>query len=82
MTTEALLTECARRGVHLRADGDRIKYRPRDVVDGDAELLDAMRRHKPTLLTELRRDAAVGNAWERLRVAFDVGWPPRWLDQR
>ena len=80
MTADAILTECARRGIHLRAEGDRIKYRPRDVVDGDAELLAAMRRHKPALLAELRRDAAVADAWERLRIAFErAGRPDGWL---
>lgn len=80
MTIEAIFLECARRGIHLRADGDLIKYSPPDVVDGDAELLDAMRRNKPALLAELRRDAAVADAWEFLRAYHArAGQPAGWF---
>lgn len=53
MTAAAILSECQRRGVHLRADGELIKYKPIAAVDG--ELLEAMREHKPELLSYLRR---------------------------
>jgi hypothetical protein len=74
MTAAAILTECARRGIHLRADGDLIRYRPRDAVDTDPDLLGAMRERKAELLAHLRRsvDVRVGPWQPPGRVA-----PPR-----
>lgn len=54
MTAAAILSECQRRGVHLRVDGELIKYKPIAAVDG--KLLEAMRAHKAELLAYLRRD--------------------------
>jgi len=62
MTVAAIITECHRRGIHLRAEGDLIRYRPRDAVEADPDLLDAMRERRAELLSYLRRaeDARVG----------------------
>ena len=51
MTAAAVLAECDRLGVVLRADGDLIRFRPRSAVDDD--LLAAIRERKPELLEYL-----------------------------
>jgi hypothetical protein len=43
-----ILHELHRRGVAVRRDGDRIRFRPKEAVP--AELLERMREHKPALL--------------------------------
>ena len=60
MTATAILSECARRGVTLRAADGMLRFRPASTV-GD-ELRAAMRAHKPELLARLRcsHDERVG----------------------
>ena len=53
MTATAILSECARRGVTLRAADGMLRFRPASAVD--AELRAAMRAHKPELLSYLRQ---------------------------
>ena len=46
MSARALLAELRGRGVELVADGDRLQYRPANVVT--PELLDRLHANKPT----------------------------------
>ena len=70
MTTDTILSECARRGIHLRADGELIKYSPIDAVGAD--LLAAMRARKAELLAELRQAALDEREYE-YRVSQAIG---------
>lgn len=55
MTAQQLLTELYRLGVELKPDGDRILYRPQELVP--PALLAEMKEHKPALLEYLRDDS-------------------------
>jgi hypothetical protein len=50
-----LLSELTRRGIHLEADGSRLRYYPRSAVTRD--LVERMRAHKDELLAALRSKA-------------------------
>lgn len=54
-TVTQLLQDLQRRGVTVRAIGDRIGFKPADAVPPD--LLERMKRHKAELLQALRADA-------------------------
>ena len=56
MTPDSLLAELRRRGIELRAAGDRLLYRPEEALD--PELRVALRTHKAAVLAGLRRDSA------------------------
>jgi hypothetical protein len=56
MSARALLAELRERGVELVADGDRLQYRPRNLLTPD--LLDRLRANKAALLKLLE--------WERV----------------
>ncbi len=70
MSAKALLQELRGRGIELVVDGDRLQYRPRSVVTPD--LLDRLRKHKPSLLKLLE--------WEKhkLEEASRLGCVARW----
>ena len=55
MTATEVLEALEARGVEVHAEGDRIHFRPRDAA---ADLVDAMRTHKPELLRLLSRRRA------------------------
>jgi len=57
MTPAALLAELRRLGVTLVADGEGLRYRPRDAVP--AELVSELRQHKPALLRLLPHYAGI-----------------------
>ena len=63
----ALLDELGRRGVELRADGDRLRYRPVDAISPG--LLTQLRVHKAELMTILR----AGDYWARRAAALLFG---------
>ncbi len=78
MTPVEVMAECGRRGIELRATADRLEWRPADAVAG--ELLEALSAHRREVAAELRRDAAVADAWERLRELYArAGQPDDWL---
>lgn len=52
MTAQSLLEDLQARGITLRAEGDRLRFHPREVV-GPQDLA-ALRAHKPELLALLR----------------------------
>ena len=54
MSPAELLGELTRQGIELRADGNRLRYRPRAAVS--PELAETLRTHKGELLTLLRGD--------------------------
>ena len=71
MAARDLLVELERRGVELAADGERLRYRPRDAVP--PELRVAIVTHKQELLALLAdEEAEVG--WRAEAMRFQV--PP------
>ena len=52
-----ILSELAKRGVTVRADGDALKLRPTEALD--AALLSRVRAHKPEILEALRNRPAM-----------------------
>lgn len=56
MTPAQVLNEARRRGIELRAVGDKLRFRP--VKSVTPELLAALREHKPALLALLQPPAA------------------------
>lgn len=52
MTATEIMSELARRGVHLEPHGDRLRFRPVDAVPPD--LLQALRDRKPEILAVLQ----------------------------
>jgi hypothetical protein len=78
MNALEVMAECGRRGIELRATAHRLEWRPADAVAG--ELLEALTAHRREVAAELRRDAAVADAWERLRELYArAGQPAGWL---
>lgn len=75
-----LLAELWRRGIELRADGDRLCYRPVSAVPPD--LRSQLAQHKPELLAILARGMATGPSTFRFVDGMmdfgDVcaGWTP------
>ena len=70
MSARALLAELRNRGVEFVVDGDRLQYRPRNLLTPD--LLDRLRANKPALLKLLE--------WERRKLdeAARLGCVARW----
>lgn len=78
MTPVEIIAECARRGIELRATTDRIEWRPADA--GADDLFDALAAQRREVAAELHRDAAITDAWERLRVLYvEHGAPDDWI---
>lgn len=78
MTATEIIAECTRRGIELRATETRIEWRPDAKLRGS--LREALVTHKREVAKELRRDAAVGEAWDRLRSEYErTGQPGDWL---
>jgi hypothetical protein len=64
MNAQSILTEFSRRGITLRAEGDRLIAKPLSAVS--PELREAVRRHKAALLAHLRTDPVGDRAtWTR-----------------
>ena len=57
MTAMEILEELKRRGIFLEAHGDRLRFRPKEMVTSD--LLEIMRARKVELLQALRVPARV-----------------------
>lgn len=55
MTAHQLLDDLRRRGVVLRADGDLLRFKPRDLPP---ETIALLREHKPVLLRLLQVEAS------------------------
>ena len=55
-----ILDECTRRGIELKAEGDRLRYRPVEAADDN--LLNRLRRHKAALLAVLWADEQASEA--------------------
>jgi hypothetical protein len=53
---ESVFSELATRGIELRADRGRLRYRPKDKMT--PELLEALRAHKVSLLAALETERA------------------------
>ena len=72
MTARALLEELRSQGVELAADGDQLRYRPKDAVG--LELLDQLKKEKVNLLKLL--------SWEQheLEVANRRGLIISWSE--
>jgi TubC N-terminal docking domain len=70
VSAKALLEELRGCDVELMTDGDRLRYRPRIAVTPD--LLDRLRKHKPSLLKLLE--------WEKRKAgtAGCLGCVARW----
>ena len=81
MNAISILDQVSSLGVELRAVGNRLQARPRGVLPDDLRV--ALRQHRYALVAvvaEQRRDVAVGEAWERLRVAYArARQPANWL---
>jgi hypothetical protein len=78
MTATEILSELARRGVHLEVAGDKLRWRPKEAVTPElvedlkrrkAEILDALRAPKPTVSARVRGKDAITQAAEA-----DVCW--------
>lgn len=81
MSVIELMTEVSARGaaIYLR-DGERLFVKPVAAIDDD--LAAALKRHRPEILAELRRDGAVADAWERLRDLYlRAGQPDGWITE-
>jgi hypothetical protein len=62
VSAEHLLHDLVRRGVELRADGDRVRWRaPRGVI-GPADV-EAIRSHKPALISLMSRPSLIDDAY-------------------
>jgi hypothetical protein len=70
MSAKSLLEELRGRGVELVAEGEKLRYRPKDAVS--PALIDRLRKHKPSVLKLL--------AWERHKLgeADRLGCVARW----
>ena len=78
MSARALLAELRSRGVELVADGERLQYRPTNVVT--PELLDRLRANKPTILKLLEwEERRLGKAARRGCVARWARYPT-WIE--
>ena len=81
MTVSTIIEQVSRLGVELLAVDSRLLARPSGVLPDD--LRAALRQHRSevvAVVAEQRRDVAAGEAWERLRVAYeragscDINW--------
>lgn len=68
MTLPQLLTELARLGIRLHAEGERLRYAPRSALS--SELVERMKAHKPALLAYLRTGEIILDA--RTATVADV----------
>lgn len=60
VTLSQLLTELARLGIRLKADGERLRYAPKSALP--PELAKRLREHKPAVLAYLRTGEIVLDA--------------------
>lgn len=78
-----LLADLAHVGVRIEADGDRLRFTPRDRVGPD--LLDRLRLHKPDLLRALdprqRAAGAIRRARRRGRRPLAVNLRDAWEER-
>jgi hypothetical protein len=78
MTSEALAlaSELQRRGIQLKADGDRLRCRPRSRLTQD--LLDRIKRLKPALLSILATSGTNADVRpEDLPLDWRIEWEER-----
>ena len=78
MSAKALLEELRGRDVELMTDGDRLRYRPKSAVTPD--LLDRLRRHKPSLLRLLEREKCKAGPAGRLGCVARWSKYPTWIE--
>lgn len=74
---DELLTELNRRGIRLKADGDRLRFHPKSLVTAD--LLARMRACKGELLAALAEPGDSGVTDSR---TLDHGVPDGWTRER
>ncbi len=79
LTLPQLLTELARLGIQLKADGDRLRFAPKESIT--PELLEQLRTHKPAILDYLRTGKIVLDAQTAtvadVRLALEIVNPSR-----
>jgi hypothetical protein len=66
MTVSSLIEQASAAGIRLVPDGDTLRLRTRR--DPPAELVNALRAHKPEILAALRRQPALAECLSRLRA--------------
>jgi hypothetical protein len=72
MTAEAIIELCRAKRIELKADGDRLRFRPANIPD---DLRQALTTHKAAILAELA-PRPTGCAWredEQGRLIFSDG---------
>lgn len=78
MSARALLAELRDRGVELVVAGDRMRYRPTNLVTPD--LLDRLRANKPTLLKLLEWEGRTRRQAARLGCVVRWSRYPTWIE--
>ena len=58
MTATEILNELQRRGVELRAEGDRLRFRPKEAVTPD--LIKILKQHKAEIIAAVAGDKLPG----------------------
>ena len=81
MTAEELIRELRGRGVELTVEGDRVRYRPKNAVPAELQLI--LTRHKHQLLALLSStDPEVAWRADRMRSQVPVTGPIPFLVAR